>query len=189
MYHCVMRNIEIKLCRPENLYQETLARLLRRANATFIWERHQRDTFWQTQNGWLKLREVIGDADSSRTTNASRTNSELIGYRRSTENSDARPSDYYIVEIGDPESLMAALDSTLGQIGVVEKQRELWLWRQTRIHVDQVVDLGSFVELETVLGEIDETTGRQQMRECRRLLQLEAAERLARPYLELLSVH
>lgn len=172
-----MRNIEIKLRRPDQRDDETLAAILDDAGATFTWQRHQRDTFWNTQNGWLKLREVVGDSDS--------VQAELIGYRRSAESSEARPSDYHIVKIDQPEALKAALDSTLGQIGVVEKQRVLWIWKQTRIHLDEVTGLGSFVELETVLRDIDESQGREQMQQCLALLKLEDAERFARPYLEL----
>ena len=172
-----MRNIEIKLVRPEQLNRQTLTEILNRAGATFTWERHQRDTFWNTQNGWLKLREVINESESIQ--------AELIGYRRSAESSDARPSDYHIVEIDQPDALKAALDSTMGRKGVVEKQRDLWIWKQTRVHLDEVLGLGSFVELETVLRDIDEPEGRQQMQECLELLQLNDAEKLAVPYLEM----
>ena len=33
----------------------------------------------------------------------------------------------------------------------MEKQRELWLFGDTRIHLDRVMNLGAFVELETVI--------------------------------------
>lgn len=172
-----MRNIEIKLSRPERLDEQTITATLNRIGAQFTWKRHQRDTFWNTQNGWLKLREVLDDSNPNV--------AELIGYRRSAETSDARPSDYHIVEIDQPDALKATLDSTLGRIGVVEKQRDLWLWKQTRVHLDEVLELGSYIELETVLGDIDEPEGHEQMQECLMLLQLEEAERLAIPYLEL----
>lgn len=176
-----MRNIEIKLSRPEQLDQQTLTAILNRAAAKFTWKRHQVDTFWNTQNGWLKLREVASESDSVR--------AELIGYRRSAESSEARPSDYHIVEIDQPAALKAALDSTLGRIGVVEKQRELWIWRQTRVHLDQVHGLGAFVELETVLRDVDEPEGRLQMQECLELLQLNDAESFSMPYLEMKTTH
>jgi len=178
-----MRNIEIKLSRPGQLDQQTLTAILNAAGAEFTWERRQRDTFWNTQNGWLKLREVVSESDSAQ------VEAELIGYRRSVESSEARPSDYHIVQIDQPEALKAALDSTLGRIGVVEKERELWIWKQTRVHLDQVYGLGAFVELETVLRDIDEPEGRLQMQECLELLQLKDAESLSTPYLEMQTTY
>ncbi|MCP4814454.1 MAG: CYTH domain-containing protein [Planctomycetaceae bacterium] len=41
--------------------------------------------------------------------------------------------------------------STVGIRGVVSKQRDLFMIGPTRIHLDQVADLGSFLELEVVL--------------------------------------
>jgi homotetrameric cytidine deaminase len=46
--------------------------------------------------------------------------------------------------------MRAALESALGILVVVEKVRHLLLWRDVRIHLDQVEGLGSHVELEGV---------------------------------------
>jgi len=43
------------------------------------------------------------------------------------------------------------LCSALGTIGVVKKQRTLYLVGQTRVHLDIVDGLGEFIELEVVL--------------------------------------
>ncbi len=171
-----MRNIETKLVRPREL---NLVGLLNKAGAESHWTRMQRDTFWNVAHGWLKLREVIGVEP--------KVNAELIGYQRSTETGDPRPSDYHLVPIPDPDSLKRALDATLGRRGVVEKQRQLWIWKQTRIHIDEIHQLGSFLELETVLKGIDEVEGQDQMQEALRMLKLESAERISVPYLELLD--
>ena len=174
-----MRNIEIKLCRPDGLTDSRFSELLTEMGARHVWDRHQSDTFWHTRSGWLKLREVSGDE-------AVDVAAELIGYQRSTGTTDARPSDYHITKIADPQSLKAGLDSTLGRIETVEKTRALWLWKQTRVHLDEVKHLGAFVELETVLADIDEEEGRNQLQECLSQLQLDDAQRLATPYLEIL---
>jgi len=78
-----MRNIEIKLCRPDKLSDSRFSELLTEMGARHVWDRHQSDTFWHTQSGWLKLREVDGDESSEPVT------AELIGYQRSTGTSDA----------------------------------------------------------------------------------------------------
>ena len=168
-----MRNIERKLRRPET---DQMDQRLAESDAKHIWHRKQRDTFWEVPVGWLKLREVLDGASDA----------QLIGYRRSRESGDARPSDYEIVEFADAQPITKLLDATLPRLGVVEKQRDLWIWKQTRIHLDDVVGLGHFVELETVLGDIDESEGVQQNQACLEMLELSDAETLAVPYLELL---
>ena len=40
---------------------------------------------------------------------------------------------------------------------VVRKERTLWMWRHTRIHLDRVDGLGDFLELETVARDISVT--------------------------------
>jgi adenylate cyclase class IV len=52
--------------------------------------------------------------------------------------------------VADPERKKAQLTAEHGVRGVVRKKRELWLIESTRIHLDQVEELGSFIELETV---------------------------------------
>ncbi len=54
------------------------------------------------------------------------------------------------------------LHYALGTITVVEKQRDLYLYRHTRIHLDRVKGLGTFVELETVVTtQSDEEAARE----------------------------
>ena len=54
------------------------------------------------------------------------------------------------------------LTKVLGTWAVVEKTRQVWLWENVRIHVDEVQDLGQFIELEAVSEEqnIEESTRR-----------------------------
>jgi predicted adenylyl cyclase CyaB len=44
-----------------------------------------------------------------------------------------------------------ALTRALGVRGVVKKHRELFIVEQTRIHLDEVEGLGSYLELEVVM--------------------------------------
>jgi adenylate cyclase class IV len=59
-------------------------------------------------------------------------------------------SDNRIIEVGDGEALRAALATAIGIRGVVVKRRHLLLWRNVRIHLDEVEQLGRFIELEAV---------------------------------------
>ena len=98
----------------------------------------QRDTFFHSPNGRLKLREIQGQR------------AQLIQYFRD-DNPELRKSDYIITPVDDVQSILSALKRAMGIRGVVEKVRSLWIVDQTRIHFDSVTGLGDFVELEFVL--------------------------------------
>ncbi len=99
---------------------------------------HQRDTFFRCVNGRLKLRELGTGA------------SELIFYDRANE-PGAKQSSYEIAPVADPDMLRQVLRQSLGVTQVVEKTRLLYVVGQTRVHLDSVVGLGDFLELEVVL--------------------------------------
>jgi homotetrameric cytidine deaminase len=54
------------------------------------------------------------------------------------------------VPVSDPEPLRDALTAASGVATVVTKRRHLLLWETVRIHLDEVRDLGAFLELEAV---------------------------------------
>lgn len=98
----------------------------------------QRDTFFHSPEGRLKLREIQGQT------------SQLIHYFRD-DDPELRQSDYVITPVQEADSMSLALMRSMGIRGVVEKVRSLWIVGQTRIHFDEVKDLGNFVELEFVM--------------------------------------
>jgi predicted adenylyl cyclase CyaB len=103
----------------------------------------QRDTFYTVLHGRLKLRE-FGDGTA-----------ELIHYQR-PDQAGPKTSKYIRTQISDPASTRELLGQALETKAVVSKQRELFLAGRTRIHLDEVDGLGTFMELEVVLTE-DET--------------------------------
>ena len=106
----------------------------------------QTDTYFNVPRGRLKLRRESGAA------------SHLIAYER-PDLPEQKESRYRIVEIGDATGLEEALAGVLGITAVVSKARRLFLFEGLRIHLDQVDDLGSFIELEGVaaVGDADLT--------------------------------
>jgi predicted adenylyl cyclase CyaB len=98
----------------------------------------QRDTFFRCSTGRLKLRELETGAG------------ELIFYARPNV-TGAKQSDYEITPVADAVTLKSVLRQALGETVVVEKTRVLYLVGQTRVHLDTVVGLGTFLELEVVL--------------------------------------
>lgn len=98
----------------------------------------QEDIFFHTPQGRLKLRILTPDA------------AQLVYYTRS-DTAGPKRSEYLIHEIKEPHALKAILGQALGVRGVVRKTRHLSRVGQTRVHLDEVDGLGTFVELEVVL--------------------------------------
>ncbi len=98
----------------------------------------QEDIFFHCDGARLKLRILGPD------------HGELIRYERQNV-ADAKLSRYAIARTPDPYILLEILTRALGRLGTVKKVRTLYLAGQTRIHIDQVEDLGDFLELEVVM--------------------------------------
>ncbi len=100
---------------------------------------HQVDTYFQCSSGRLKLREINGES------------AQLIWYSR-PDRPEARGSEYYLLDVQDPGLLKRMLTAGLGVRQVVTKRREIFLYHNVRIHLDEVEGRGSFLEFEAVLG-------------------------------------
>jgi predicted adenylyl cyclase CyaB len=135
----------------------------------------QDDTFFKCGSGRLKLRAF---SDGS---------GELIFYRR--EGTDGpRTCSYEIVHTDEVEPLRSALEHAYGLDGRVRKSRTLYRAGRTRIHIDEVEDLGTFVELEVVLGENEsESAGAREARQLMKALGIEESELIDRAYVDLMK--
>ena len=130
-----MKNLEFKAnCNSLDVLRQRLANLQAEHRRTM----KQLDTYFNVPQGRLKLREI--DTDEA----------ELIYYERS-DLAESRYSNYQICDIPEPMAFKQIATIALGVKGIVEKRRELWMFGDTRIHLDEVTDLGQFVELETVI--------------------------------------
>ncbi|MCD4690816.1 class IV adenylate cyclase [bacterium] len=98
----------------------------------------QEDTFFSVPRGRLKLRD-FGDATA-----------ELISYERVDAEGPTR-STYSRARVGDLSATKSALAAAFGVRGIVRKRRSLYMVGETRIHIDEVEGLGTFLELEVVL--------------------------------------
>jgi adenylate cyclase class IV len=135
----------------------------------------QRDTYFHAVQGRLKLREAPGAV------------AELISYRRA-DRGGPKVSNYRIVPVLDPPAMIAALDDALGIRAVVEKARRLLLWRNVRIHLDEVAGLGSFLELEAVSDAPGGLYAEEaKISELRTALDIEDDLLVARGYVDLLA--
>ena len=134
----------------------------------------QRDTFFVVANGKLKLRE---EADGA----------ALIHYSRAHEGT-LEVSNYEIVPVADPDALHAMLTKALGIVAEVHKVRTLLIRRNVRLHLDRVEGLGSFGEIEAVVGE-DETPEiyRIEVDEILTVLEVTPAKLISESYFEMMA--
>lgn len=166
-----MRNWEIK-CRCGDLQAvRERARAMGARDEGII---EQDDTFFPAPGARLKLRD-FGDGTG-----------ELISYVRA-EADTARGSEYRIYRTADVPGMREALSHGLGIAGRVRKRRHLFLWRRTRIHLDEVEGLGSFVELETVITDQPEAAAKVELEEAARALGVNGMETVPQAYVDLLN--
>lgn len=170
----VGRNVEIKARvgtreRFDNIF-DVAQNLHDGAAATLV----QQDTFFECKLGRLKLR-VLGENDG-----------QLICYNR-PDVAGPKLSSSDIFETKEPAKLKLVLESALGSIGTVQKLRRLFVIGQTRVHLDEVEDLGYFVELEVVLcAEQTQQEGQTIARELATKLGLTEADFVEVAYVDLL---
>lgn len=134
---------------------------------------NQIDTYFHNPKGRLKLRETdISDEGW------------LIYYER-PNTLESRHSIYQLCKVDESSVLKEFLTAALGVKTIIKKQRVLWMYKNTRIHLDTVEDLGAFVELETVYQGQSEADAKQEHNHVKNTLGLEAAEPVAVSYSEL----
>jgi len=166
------RNIEVKARVPSLAAPEQVAR---RLAGEMNEVQNQLDTYFVVPCGRLKLREIDGHSV------------QLIAYTRS-DAATARPSDYTLVPISEAEKLKLALRASLGVRATVRKRRKIYLYRNVRIHLDEVDELGTFVEFEAVLDEhYDAETGHVLVAELIREFGIHAADLVENSYVDLIE--
>jgi cytidine deaminase len=160
-------NVEIKARDPD---PDATAARCEALGATDHGVLHQRDIYFAGRHGRVKLREQGGSG------------AELIAYRR-PDAAEPEESAFIRAAAADPEALREALGAALGETVVVAKQRRLFVWENVRIHLDDVDELGAFVEIEIV--EPDERAPAQMAR-LRDALGIEDSALVAVGYSDLL---
>ena len=136
----------------------------------------QKDTYYLLNTFKLKLREE-GDF------------SELIFYyRRNLETS--KNSRYIRVPVTAHKDLsLFFLNILFTKKCLVEKERVLFIYKHTRIHLDTVKGLGSFIELETVFsGGLETDKAKKEHEEIKGFLGIDNFPLIAGSYSNLLKV-
>jgi predicted adenylyl cyclase CyaB len=130
----------------------------------------QKDVYYETKKGLLKLR-IENGKDS------------LIKYSRNEKSKD-RVSNYIVLKISDNSS--EKFFSDIFKIkAVVEKKRILYLYKDTRIHLDKIKRLGNFIELESVVVK-DKKSAIKEFNEVAELLSLDTGKQIRKSNLDLI---
>lgn len=139
-------NVEIKArCNDASFIRQYLLS----AKADFKGIDEQTDTYFNAHNGRLKLRE--GSIENN-----------LIFYERANQ-AGPKNSHFQLVKIEDAKGLKDALSKSNGIKVIVKKRREIYYINNVKFHIDEVPELGSFVEIEA--GNVKVDLSQQQLKE------------------------
>ncbi|MCC7399889.1 MAG: class IV adenylate cyclase [Chitinophagaceae bacterium] len=139
-------NVEIKARCPHASF---IRNYLLQHHADFKGTDQQTDTYFNVKSGRLKLREGIIE-------------NNLIYYHRKDQ-AGPKESDFSIAKVTDPFALKEILEQLLGIRIIVQKKREIYYIGNVKFHIDEVPELGSFVEIEA--GNMLNDLTKQQLQE------------------------
>lgn len=134
----------------------------------------QIDTYYHCEGKRLKFREENNELFL------------LILYAR-PDQKEAKVSEFDRIEFDKlrTRALQAMLKKAYGEKVIVEKKRKLWIYKNTRIHLDRVEKLGTFLELETLVKK-DIASARKEYNEIVNFLELDQYKKLDRSYSDML---
>lgn len=129
-----MKNLELKVKLEDNYSTNNIDKY-------YVDTLKQSDQYFNCEKGRLKLR--IENRNDKIT-------SEGIYYLRSNT-FDSKESVYELYNIENPEMFMKVFGNGLTTELEIIKTRKLFLYKNARIHVDNVKELGNFLEIEVVI--------------------------------------
>lgn len=147
-------NIEIKA---KSNNQDWIREVLKSHKAEFKGVDHQIDTYFKVNSGRLKLREGIIE-------------NSLVHYDRE-DKKGPKQSHVTFYKSADKNSLKEILTKALGVLIVIDKTREIYFIDNVKFHIDDIKDLGTFVEIEAI--DFEGKLGKEKLLEqCNRFLNL-----------------
>jgi predicted adenylyl cyclase CyaB len=164
-------NYEFKAVCPQ---PDVLETRLQSRNPLFVGTDHQVDTYFNVNDGRLKLRE--GNIEHA-----------LIHYTRK-DAAGAKQSDVLLYHPTPGPELKEILTRALGVKVVIDKQRRIYFIDNVKFHFDTVEGLGSFVEVEAIDkdGSIGIEKLRRQCSEYAALFEISDDQYLAKSYSDML---
>ena len=118
---------------------------------------HQIDTYFKTSHGRLKLRK--GNIENT-----------LIFYARDNQ-SGPKQSKIELERLSENNNIRNVLEASNGVLVEVDKHRDISFVDNVKFHVDEVKDLGSFVEIEAI-SENNQFTAQELYSQCKSYMDL-----------------
>jgi len=145
---------------------------LKQKSARFAGTDHQIDTYFLVPQGRLKLRE--GNIENS-----------LVFYQRANE-AGTKQSNVTMSIVPTDSEIKAVLAKALGVMAAVDKTREIYFVANVKIHLDEVAELGKFLEVEAIGKNEDRERLQQQCDEFLREFGVRQEDFVAVSYSDLL---
>ena len=152
---------------------DTLRKKVLDLKATYVGKFRQVDTYFNSAEGRLKIREVDGQGKAA-----------LIYYRREDITGPKR-SEIILINIQETESFKALFEIILKRKIIVDKEREIYILKGTQIHLDNVQNLGTYIEFERKIVDINKD--REVLEELMGKLQIKEEDLVQGSYSDLLS--
>lgn len=166
-------NIEIKArCDDLDSFKSRLLQL----PVTFEGDDFQTDTFFKVPKGRLKLREstLYGDI--------------LIPYIRPNREG-LKQSNYEIIHVLDSQKTKNLFDTILGLKGEVKKRRQIYLFENVHIHLDEVEKLGNYIEFEAVIDNEEQIkSNNEKVKWLLEYFNIDFNHLISEAYIDLLSI-
>ena len=108
----------------------------------FVAALRQVDTYFDVPRGRLKLREIDGAEEA-----------KLIYYERE-DVTGPKQSKVWLMRIPNPTVFKVFFGRILPTKVVIDKERAIYMYRGTQIHLDVVKNLGTFIEFERTITDV-----------------------------------
>lgn len=167
-----MKNIELKISFDDF---RKITPFLRKMGAKQGDKLNQVDIYYYYKGGRFKIRVINNHIY------------ELIFYQR-PDKKEAKISNYQVLNINPTKfkKVKSGYADKLGEKVTVRKQRILWIYKHTRIHLDNVDKLGRFLELETMVDNINLKQAKKEYNEIVKSLNLSRYKKHNKSYSDLL---
>jgi len=167
-----MMNLELKARCPDPDKARQTAQSL---PADLLAQGEQTDTYFDVKAGRLKFRESSFDDQP-----------KFIYYARN-DSPGPSASDYRLASIRHPENLVAVLTKHYHEKVTVRKKREIYMWDDVRIHIDDVEGLGTFIEFEVPMADAEDEEAARKMQKLVEAFALSEEDFVGESYSDLLA--